>query len=360
MAQGQHTGQLTWFAQDPRLELRPELITPETLDLAWPDLTQQAEHDGKKAVVWMRGDLEIHDHFLIDRILELDAGVWQITDPQGSTLLKAATSRPPGSKPLPVRTLPISVAVPNARTQVGPTLQDEPELLVVTASRVDASSFYTQTALGRSIQRLRQHGARIRLMAICNNWQALAHAYNRVLTPEHLDSLVAFIHDDVTLHDWHLGVHVRNALKHFDLIGVAGCKLLRPQQPSWAFPEKVGRWAPPQELLGAVGHDTRDRPQSTVKVHLLTRYGAPRGAAVLLDGVFLASTVKTLTEHGLQFDPDLPFHFYDLDLCRQAQRASLRAGVWPLAITHHSGGHFNSPEWLSAYRHYLQKWEPAG
>ncbi len=360
-APGPHTGQLAWFAQDPRLELRPETIAPETLDLAWPQLTRQAELDGKRAVLWMRRDLEIHDHFLIDRILELDAGVWQITDALGSTLLKAAIGPPPGPQPGPIRTPSLSVALANAsRTQTRSAIQDGPELLVVTASRVDASSFYDQTALGRSIQRLRLHGARIRLMAICNNRHALAHVYNLVLTPAHQYSVVAFIHDDVTLHDWHLSLHVRTALKHFDLIGVAGCKVLRAGQPSWAFPIQVGKWAPSQELLGAVGHDTRDQPKETIKAHVLARYGATKGAAVLLDGVFLASKVKTLIEHGLQFDPDLPFHFYDLDLCRQAQRASLRTGVWPLAITHHSAGHMNTPEWRRAYEHYLNKWIPAG
>ncbi len=351
-------GQLTWHTEDPRLELGTEAVSAESLDLLWPRLCQQAHHDGKQALLWMREDVEVHDHFLVDRILELGVGSWLVLDSQGRTALRAQVGTHTDSHP--IRIPPLSVAFGDSTAaHTSPTLTDVPELLVVTASRVPPGAFYTQTALGRSVQTMRRRGARIRVMAICNNQLPLAHAYNRVLTSTDPDSMVAFIHDDVTLHDWHLNVHLHAALEHYDLVGVAGSKILHPRQPSWAFPARIGQWAKPGELLGSVGHDTTQQPNTSSGFHGLSRYGAPKGAAVLLDGVFLACHVKTLTAHGLRFDPDLPFHFYDLDLCRQALSASLRCGVWPLAITHHSGGRFQSPEWQRCYQHYLNKWESA-
>lgn len=353
----QASGQLSWYAQDPRLAVMPQTLAPDELDRRWPELTAQAMGQGQRAVLWLRDDAEVHDHFLADRVLELAPGRWQIHDAAGQTMAQVEVGPDTKGQTEPTRPWPLSIAMAHASmAHIDPSVQDAPELWVVSASRASAQDFYTQTALGQSIQRLRQRGARIRLMAVCNNQQALAHAYNRVLTQAHAEHLVAFIHDDVTLHDWHLNVHLNAALEHYDLVGLAGSKTIRPRQPSWAFPERIGQWAPPGELLGSVGHDTRLNPASKTPFHGLTRYGAPKGAAALLDGVFLACKVKTLTAHGVRFDPDLPFHFYDLDLCRQAARASLRLGVWPLAITHHSGGQFQTPEWQKCHQHYLNKW----
>lgn len=350
--------QLHWFLHDPRLLWADGGTPAADLDVQWPHWVKLGRSQGHRALLWIRHDVEVHDHFLADRILELDPGVWEIKDRLGCPMLRIDVGLQAEPAVHASQAVAMSLALKGqSETHVSSTLRDAPELLVVTATRHAAEDFYAQTALGRSVQRLRQHGASIRLLAVCNNDQALAHAYNRVLSSAHIHDLVVFVHDDVTLHDWHLGIHLNAALQHYDLVGVAGSKTLNPHQPSWAFPERVGVWGPKETLLGSVGHHTLDQPSGSSKFHGLTRYGSPKGSATLLDGVFMAAKVKSLVEGGVRFDPRFAFHFYDLDICRQALAASLVPGVWPLAITHHSGGQFQTPSWQQAYEQYLQKWK---
>ena len=50
----------------------------------------------------------------------------------------------------------------------------------------------------------------------------------------------------------------------------------------------------------------------------------------LLDGVFLAAHSAVLLQQRLLFDEIFDFHFYDLDLCRQAERQGVRMGTAPI------------------------------
>lgn len=253
---GRLQGQLSWHAGDPRLEHRTEAVAAETLDLLWPRLCQQAHQDGQQALLWMREDVEVHDHFLVDRILELGIGSWLVRDPQGQTALRVQVGTATDSHVHGIKSPPISIAWRDSpATHTSPFMDEVPDLLMVTASRVSPTAFYTQTALGRSVQTMRRRGARIRVMAVCNNQLPLAHAYNRVLTSADEDSIVVFIHDDVTLHDWHLNVHLHAALAHYDLVGVAGSKILHPRQPNWAFPIESGSGPSPANCWGR--SDTR-------------------------------------------------------------------------------------------------------
>jgi len=43
---------------------------------------------------------------------------------------------------------------------------------------------------------------------------------------------------------------------------------------------------------------------------------------------------------NLGFDERFGFHFYDLDLCRQAEQRGIRTGTWPISVVHESGGNF--------------------
>ena len=82
---------------------------------------------------------------------------------------------------------------------------------------------------------------------------------------------------------------------------------------------------------------------------------APR-ACQLLDGLFLAVRTDKLKIHGVRFDPRFRFHLYDLDFCRSALEAQLRLGTWPIAVTHDSGGAYDSSAFKEAARMYLDKW----
>lgn len=233
--------------------------------------------------------------------------------------------------------------------------EPNPPLLVVTASREPPESFYSRTALGRSVRRLRIAGANIRVHAACNNHRPLGEVYNRAVTDRFAQHIVVFTHDDLHLNDHHLPRRLERALEKNDLVGVAGCTQRHPAQPTWFCAQRLGQWSPSEQLLGSVAHDTTQRPSASRQLRNVSHYG-PAGQAKLLDGVLIAMRGQTWLDSQLRFDPALAFHFYDLDLCRSAEHKGLRMGVEPLAVTHLSGGAFRTPDWEKAYSDYLKKW----
>lgn len=243
-------------------------------------------------------------------------------------------------------TRPASAPVP------WPLPRRAPPLLIVSASRESPQLFMTETALGRSVARLKSQGVDLRLMATCDNKASLASVYNRALTKDYLGHIIAFVHDDVWIDDVFLAEHLHDALSRHDVVGVAGNRNRLPLQAAWPFPVKKGEWDRRDNLLGAVAHEVagKNSPEQ------VTSYGAARGSARLMDGVLLAVRGSVAIPAGLRFDESFPFHFYDLDFCRSAEVRGLRLGVWPLAITHQSGGNFSSLDWHAAWASYASKW----
>ena len=86
-------------------------------------------------------------------------------------------------------------------------------------------------------------------------------------------------------------------------------------------------------------------------------FGPVPAEVKLLDGVLLAARAAVLKASGVRFDPQFAFHFYDTDFCRSCERAGLRMGTWPIALTHASAGAgWATSGWDAAYRAYLAKW----
>ncbi|MCX5948208.1 MAG: tetratricopeptide repeat protein [Cyanobacteria bacterium] len=179
---------------------------------------------------------------------------------------------------------------------------------------------------------------------------ALAHTYNRGLEQAADEDLVVFCHDDVWLSEQPLVLPLTVALELFDLVGVAGDRRRLHGQQAWWLNADGSGWDHPQ-LVGALRHG---RPEAA---QLQTYCPSPAPAA-LLDGVLLAGRAGVLRRAGLSFDPDLPFHLYDLDFCRSAEQAGLRLGVWPLDLIHASGGETFTPNWKACLVLYRRKWEP--
>lgn len=318
------------------------------------------------ALVWMADDLALHDFLLADRVQE-----WQA---QGlSTLVASKDGREVLRVQMASHVLKSDLAdrtgadlVHDARGRMamsvaGQALVDaappsHAPLLLVTASRAAPQRFYTHTALGRSVHRLRAMGVPLRVRAACSNRQALAEVYNAAIDPAFADHIVVFVHDDVVIEDHFIGARLEEALQQFDLVGLAGSRQREPGQPAWPFPSRVGQWEHRERLLGCVGHDTTGRTGRGRKMRKVSHFGATRGPAQLLDGLLLAMRMQTLLDHPLRFDPALAFDFYDLDFCRRAEQAGLRPGVWPIAVTHLSAGDFDSPSWCRTYPVYLEKW----
>ena len=344
---------------------------PQGTDADWTSGLEALAGGQLAALVWLAEDLSVHDFLLADRLQEWHAaGLRRLSASHaGREVLRIelpAQHLHAGAPDIGAVDAIDAPAVHDARSLLSMSVQGQlllapaataaPPLLLVTASRVAPQDFYTHTALGRSVQRLRAAGVPLRLRAACRNREPLACVYNAAIGSGFADHTVVFVHDDVVIEDHHIAVRLDEALQHFELVGLAGSQQRLPGQPAWPFPQHVGRWAPRGQLLGCVGHDTTATPGAIRRMRKVNHFGGTRQRAALLDGVLLAVRGQTLQQNALRFDPALAFDFYDLDFCRQAEQLGLRPGVWPIAVTHLSAGNFDSPSWLRTYPVYLEKW----
>jgi GT2 family glycosyltransferase len=221
-----------------------------------------------------------------------------------------------------------------------------PIVEIVSATRRTADAF-TASPLGVSLARMARDPRLVPHIAFENS-RPLPEIYNeRIASPDAADALV-FIHDDVWIEDYFFVDRLLEALNRFDIVGLAGNSRRVPGQRTWInSPHARGPDHP--YLRGAVAHG--DGPMATVRF-----FGPNAAECELLDGVLLATRKATLVDRGVAFDPQFSFHFYDLDFCRTARAAGLRLGVWPIAVTHGSGGAFRSPEFKENGLRYFAKW----
>ncbi len=140
-----------------------------------------------------------------------------------------------------------------------------------------------------------------------------------------------------------------DSLARYDVVGVAGNRRRVARQPAWLYVDDSFARDDSANLSGSVAH-------GKLPFGDVSHFGASPLDCELLDVVFLAARRSVLREAGVRFDPQFPFHLYDMDFCRSARKAGLRLGTWPIAITHQSVGKFNSPAWNAGYRAYLAKW----
>jgi hypothetical protein len=226
-----------------------------------------------------------------------------------------------------------------------------PELIrFVVATRESRESFATETAIGRSLSLYRFEFVQLRLFE--ENKRGLPEVYNLAIEEAKSDpAILVFVHDDVHLLDYFWAERVLRSLDRFQLIGLAGNKRRVPRQPSWAFIDDKLTWDQPENLSGVVGHGKTFPPSN------LSVFGAPGQEVKLLDGLMLVARSKTLIDKQLRFDEAFDFHFYDLDICRQAEAKGVSMGTFALPVMHESGGNFGSEGWRRGYDKYLDKWK---
>lgn len=185
----------------------------------------------------------------------------------------------------------------------------------------------------------------------------LSEAYNHMLSRCDDNDILVLVHDDVYIHEWLLVDRLQEAVRSFDVVGLAGSATPDLEQPSWLLRfddtlAPVGLQEKPG-ASGAVGHSNHTQPA-------VSYYGVSPSPCQLLDGLFLAVQVGKVRRAGVQFDPQFRFHCYDIDFCRSAVKAGLRVGTWPINVTHKSGGRFDTDDFRKAARLYLQKWSGGG
>jgi GT2 family glycosyltransferase len=221
---------------------------------------------------------------------------------------------------------------------------------LVCGTRKSREQFSNEAALGRSLQ-LYQQSKEAQLHLFDNNTRGLSTIYNTAIQyAEQHPAILVFVHDDVWLNDFFWIERIREAVEHFDVVGVAGNTRRVPRQPSWAFVSPDFKWDEPRFLSGIVGHG------KGFPCQIVSTFGPAGKACKLLDGLMLIADSERLIERGVRFDEQFAFHFYDMDFCRQAESRGLRMGTWPLSVIHESGGAFDSPGWREGYQRYLRKY----
>jgi GT2 family glycosyltransferase len=155
----------------------------------------------------------------------------------------------------------------------------------------------------------------------------------------------------VQLLDFFWPDHIVQGLGVFDVIGLAGNKRRGPAQPAWRFKDEQMTRDDRENLSGMVAHGVGWPPD------YVSYYGPTHQEVKLLDGVLMACRSETLLQKKICFDEQFDFHFYDLDLCRQAELHGLRLGTWSISTVHASDGRFGTPSWKGAFAKYLAKWQ---
>jgi hypothetical protein len=105
-------------------------------------------------------------------------------------------------------------------------------LTFVTATRLGQELFLAQSMLGQSLRQVKSLGPFV-LNLFADNTRPLGACYNEVIEIADPDSILVFIHDDVSVDDWHVGRRLEDALDRFDVIGVAGNQRRLARQETW-------------------------------------------------------------------------------------------------------------------------------
>lgn len=222
-------------------------------------------------------------------------------------------------------------------------------MIVAVATRLDEAAFYQQSATGRSLPWALGDDDRVELFA--SNTVGLPKLYNRVIAQGgDLEDILVFVHDDVWLLDYFIKDRLVEALHTFDIVGLAGNRRRLNGQPGWMFSDADFTPDVKKYLSGTVAHGASYPPDNVL------RFGEPRQPVRSLDGLLLAMRRRTLIDNAIAFDERFDFHFYDLDLTRQAEAKRVTCGTWDIAVVHQSVGGFGGPSWERQYQAYLEKW----
>ncbi len=244
-----------------------------------------------------------------------------------------------------------SQTIPSAKAVAlpGDFFKSKVKIRFIVATREKRENFFTRTAMGRSLSLYNFPFVELHLRD--QNRIGLPAIYNQAIEESKSSpAILVFAHDDVHLCDFFWPNQIISALDKFQLVGLAGNKSRVPNQPSWAFIDTKFTWDSKENLSGVVAHGRGFPPVN------LSIYGDPCQEVKLLDGLMLVARSETLINSGLRFDEKFGFHFYDMDLCREAEVKGIKMGTWSISAIHESGGGFGSESWNASYEKYLGKW----
>ena len=182
-----------------------------------------------------------------------------------------------------------------------------------------------------------------------NNKENIGKHYNKVLdmaVTEGYDTAI-LMHDDVQVDDFAWPDKLEEAFKEYDVVGLAGAKQVEIKQPAlWHLMSKQEDWS------GAVAHPAND------KQIFMTNFGPTPARCLVLDGLFLAVKVSSLTPE-IRFDENIPgiAHHYDIDFSLNANKHKLKLTTWPIWAIHKSPGLDRpDPQFAHSEKYFLDKW----
>jgi hypothetical protein len=159
------------------------------------------------------------------------------------------------------------------------------------------------------------------------------------------DRILVLAHADVSITDAFVREKLNEAIRQFQIVGLAGSAHFDPRAPVPCY--AWGVW-PAQYLSGAVEQSLGNNQSAWFVL------GPTPRRCVVLDGLLLAVDVRKIG--SVRFDPRFDFHHYDLDFCLTAHTHGLTLGTTNVHAYHASLGDFTSAEYRRSMQTFRAKW----
>jgi hypothetical protein len=221
----------------------------------------------------------------------------------------------------------------------------------ILACSITRSSNPCQTKIFKSFEKINNVGfEKIELNLHLENTKiGLSEYYNKCIDKfaKNCEYLI-FVHDDVEFINMDLAYQIREGMKKYDVLGIAGCR--NPQI------KDANLWhlmAAKHELCGFAGHDCSE----TENELYVTSFGPTPSRVAMIDGVFMAIACEKILKTKTRFDEKFKFHHYDLDFSISCNMNKLKIGTYPILINHSSPGLREvTEEWKQSNNYFRNKW----
>jgi hypothetical protein len=191
-----------------------------------------------------------------------------------------------------------------------------------------------------------------KLDIVWENEDGMPSVYNRKLE-EYKDTDVEFVlcvHDDVYIDDLKLYEKLKQANGlGYSLIGLAGGLNPRLIDPAlWHV--MVDR----NQQRGEVAHPAGNNNQT-----MTTSFGPTPSRVAIMDGLFIAVHMPSVSKTDWKFNENYTFHHYDISSCIDANRKGLKLGVYPIHVIHSSPGllSIHDKRWSTSNEKFLEEYK---
>jgi hypothetical protein len=191
-----------------------------------------------------------------------------------------------------------------------------------------------------------------KLDIVWDNEDGMPVVYNRKLQ-EYKDTEVEFVvcvHDDVYIDDLKLYEKLKQANGlGYNLVGLAGGLNPRLSDPAlWHI--MVDR----NQQRGEVAHPAGNNNQT-----MTTSFGPTPSRVAIMDGLFIAVHMPSVSKTDWKFNENYTFHHYDISSCIDANRKALKLGVYPIHVIHSSPGllSIHNKIWANSNEKFLKEYQ---